>query len=191
MERTMYAFLLPAIFLLSTSSLVFAESGTPIQPQLGKWSMTTKMPGRMPSGMTASMAARMKQLHGVEMDPKAGTMTRTYCLNKANLDRWQEFGWPRHRGFGRGYGAMVGPQPGMGASQGRIANRSCGEPKYSSAGNALVVDRICSGPKTIAIHTVYTFSPQRDSYTFEQTVKMDGQELERHMTGSAKRVGGC
>lgn len=193
----MHALLLPAILLACASGVALAESGTPIQPKPGKWSMTTNMPGGMQGGgMTASMAARMKQWHGVDVDPKSGAMTRTYCLNKANLDHWQELGWPRHRGPGRDYGMMGRPYEGMGmgmmgSSAGGFADRKCDAPKYSGSGNTLVVDRTCSDQKTIAIHTTYTFSAKRDSYTFEQSIKLDGQESQRHMTGSAKRIGGC
>lgn len=158
------------LLLLLLGAISTAIAATPlITPKEGKWEITTQMPSaKMPSmaNLPPEAIAQMKK-HGMSVDGKSGSMTVAICLNKANLQKWQA----------------------MGDKQKATTGHKCDEPKSVLSGNKLTLDMHCTKPSS-TIHSVYEFSPNRDSYTFDQTVKVEGQP-EHRITGKSRRVGDC
>lgn len=174
--------------------LAAAQDHPPINPLPGRWVLSQNMPGAMAGGMSGQMAERMKQWHGVTVDPKTGELRRAQCLKRTELGNW-----PQLLGMRGGMPGMMGnaASTSMGMGMGAIgasaaaAYQGCGDASYSREGNTLTIERTCRGRETVTVRSVYRFSPRRDSYTFEQSMKLPSGEEWRHGSGSAKRIGGC
>ncbi|KAF0814416.1 hypothetical protein IGB42_01317 [Andreprevotia sp. IGB-42] len=144
----------------------------PLLPAAGQWQIVTQL--------TQEQIARMQERAGdgrgqggpggkTIFDAKAGTMTRTQCLNKESISRW---------GQGMRRGRDEDEQP------------KCDAPKYAvSNKTTLTIDLKCTAPEPSSSHAVYKFDAARTSYTFEQTHTRDGEA--RKSKGTAKRVGDC
>lgn len=149
------------------SSLAVAASLPPMMPVLGQWQITTSIPAEQKAAMQGMDAKAMKAMeqHGMSYDLKAGTMTMKICLNKQTINDWSLAG---DRASRKG---------------------SCEKPSYSVSGSTLTMDLKCGAPRTMTMHSVYQFSPARDSYTFQHHMESEGRTMD--MNGRAQRVGDC
>ncbi|WP_028455417.1 DUF3617 domain-containing protein [Chitinilyticum litopenaei] len=162
--RRHYACLLFSVLAFPVSA---APDLPPIMPAYGQWQITTSMPPEQKAAMQGMDANAQKAMarQGMSVDLKAGTMTMQMCLNKQTIKDW-------HR-------------------QGERAGHSsrCEAPRYAVGGNTLTMDLKCGAPRPMTMHSVYQFSPARDSYTFEHRMQGEGQTM--HMNGKAQRIGDC
>ncbi|MBE9608731.1 DUF3617 domain-containing protein [Chitinilyticum piscinae] len=159
--------LLPALALPLLASLATAAELPPIMPALGQWQVTTDMPPDQKAAMQQmdEQARKAMQQRGMSIDPKAGTMTMTLCLNQQTIHDWNRMG------------------------KEHAAQTRCDPPAYSTSGNTLTMDMRCSKPRAMSMHAVYQFSPARDAYTFEQQMQSEGRSMT--MKGKARRSGDC
>ncbi|WP_348945423.1 DUF3617 family protein [Chitinibacter sp. FCG-7] len=150
------------ISLFILSSVSFAAD---IRPMEGRWAITSSLPEAQRAAMVKMPPEAMQQMRkqGMEIDAKAGTMTVTQCLDRAKLEQWHQ----------------MGQEP----------NTKCEKPKIVQQGNTVTMDMKCSQPRAATMHSVITFSNQRDQYQFEHLIKAEGQEM--RMKGHAKRTGAC
>ncbi|SMC20605.1 Protein of unknown function [Andreprevotia lacus DSM 23236] len=156
---------------------VWAAPAAPAQPPLlpaaGQWQIVTQLPPDQLARMQQRAAEGGGDRGGpggkMTFDAKAGTMTRTQCLNAESLSHWGQ-GMQRRRDDEE--------QP------------KCDAPKYTvSNKTTLTIDLKCSAPEPSSSHAVYRFDAKRGSYTFEQSRTRDGET--RNSKGTAKRIGDC
>ncbi|WP_035059200.1 DUF3617 domain-containing protein [Andreprevotia chitinilytica] len=146
-----------------------------LMPSEGQWAITTEMPPEQKAAMSkmdARTQAAMKQ-HGMSIDPQAGTMTMTMCLNKENINKWHEAGEARRA---------------QSAANAK-SERQCDAPKYNVSGNTLTMDMKCTKPEQMSMHSVFQFNSAKDSYTFEHQITTPKREM--HIKGSARKIGSC
>ncbi|KAF0812162.1 hypothetical protein IGB42_03440 [Andreprevotia sp. IGB-42] len=155
------------VLLIITPAL--ARDLPPLMPSEGKWAITSQMMPEQKAAMAnldATSLAMMKQ-RGMEIDPKAGTMTMSMCLNKQNIDKWHDAGE---------------------ASRAK-GEQKCDDPKYSVTGNTLTMDMKCNKPEATIMHSVFQFNAAHDGYSFEHNITTARQQMQ--MKGSAKKIGPC
>ncbi|TJZ65002.1 DUF3617 domain-containing protein [Chitiniphilus eburneus] len=145
---------------------VHAADLPPLIPTLGKWEITTELSPEQRAAfkdMSPEVLARIKK-NGANIDPKAGTLSASFCLNQATLNAWQE-------------------------GQGLDKQAKCDAPRYSVSGNTLTTDIRCAEPEPSTVHSVINFNAARDAYTFENQIT--SASVKNAVRGKARRLGEC
>ena len=154
-----YALLTMASIALMNSC--FAE----ITPTEGLWESTGEIPAEQKDMFQKMPPEAMKQMqkNGMRIDPQAGTMTVSYCLNKDKISQWHQMGQK--------------PQ------------QNCDKPQISNNGNTVTMDITCHKPHASKMHSVIQFNAAHDQYQYTHLIESDQHSMT--MRGHAKRIGDC
>lgn len=160
-------FCLSLLLAATLPALATAADAPPITPQLGAWDFTSRLSAEQLALLQGLDSVTLKALeqHDISYDLKAGTMTVKACLNKQNLAGW--------------------------SSGDKLLARDaeCDPPSYAAQGDTMTVDYQCRLPSPSHLHSVFKFSPKRDSYTFEHQLQSEDQNSKT--SGQARRTGDC
>ncbi|WP_027467787.1 DUF3617 domain-containing protein [Deefgea rivuli] len=136
-----------------------------LNPQLGLWESTSEIPAEQKAMFQQMKPEALQQMQksGMKIDPKAGTMSMTFCINKEQLNQWHQMGQK--------------PQ------------QHCDKPQISDNGNIVTMDMVCSKPHPSKMHSTIQFNDARDAYQYQHLIKTENHSMT--LRGSAKRIGDC
>lgn len=152
----------------SIAALAFWSCSTcyaALNPQIGQWESTSEIPAEQ-KAMFQNMppeALQQMQKSGMKVDPKAGTMTSTFCIKEEQLADWHQMGQK--------------PQ------------QNCEKPQISDSGNVVKMNMVCKKPHASKMQSIITFNSARDAYQFEHHIQSENHAMT--MRGRAKRIGNC
>lgn len=148
-----------------TVSLLSSACYAALNPQLGLWESTSAIPAEQ-KAMFQQMkpeALQSMQKSGIKIDPKAGTMSMTFCLDKEKLGQWHQ----------------IGQKP----------QTHCDKPQISDNGNVVTMDMVCGQPHPSKMHSVIQFNAARDAYQYQHVIETEKHSMT--LSGNAKRIGDC
>ena len=136
-----------------------------IAPVEGLWESTGEIPLEQKNMYQQMPPEALKQMQksGMKIDPQAGTMTMSYCLNKEKLSQWHQMG--------------------------KNSQQKCDKPQISNSGNTVTMDMVCHPPQAGKMHSVIQFNAARDQYQYTHTITSAQGVMT--MRGHAKRLGHC
>lgn len=159
----MFHFLLRTTLTIGLVSSSYCHAA--LNPQLGLWESTSEIPADQKAMFQHMNPEALKQMQqsGMKIDPKAGTMSMTFCLDKEKLGQWHQMG--------------------------QKSQQHCDKPQISDKGNTVTMDMLCSQPHPSKMHSVIEFNSARDAYQYQHLIESEKHSMT--LRGSAKRIGDC